>query len=362
MSTVENANGQITKQGTYLIPVVWNKRLLVFFPQIVKKTKVKDPGNPIPVSQSEGKLNVPITKPIDIWEIKMGWSEYRNGKWAQKQVSAEAFSHEPDQGSLPDIVALYKFVPRGVLSPHASFLIDVYRNRQGTEVESLGAFHFSGSQLHKGVYGVKDIVTVRTDFHYITSAITPAPQGVPRIHSLESSVSETIKVVFDSEPYFVDKTTEVIAHFDGKPSKFSHPFAHELLGTLNTGNLDALFDCYLKRTLESSDPPKWKDDAKEAYGENGTLNGKPLYNELNRAYSLYNWEATFHAPVLLVDRLLMSQQFEQALKMCHYVFNPLEKGKGKERFWQFPPFKVVDAETALSHMKNTVKLEDAEDF
>ncbi len=37
---VEDENGRIEKNvnGTYLIPVVWNKRLLVFFPQFMKKT------------------------------------------------------------------------------------------------------------------------------------------------------------------------------------------------------------------------------------------------------------------------------------------------------------------------------------
>lgn len=104
-----------------------------------------------------------------------------------------------------------------------------------------------------------------------------------------------------------------------------------------TGNLDALFNYYLEKMVDSSDSTKLKQDAGEAYGDNGTLNEKRVYDELKRAYSIYNWEATFHGPMLLVDRLLKSQQFEQALKMCHYVFNPLAKGIGKERFWQFPP-------------------------
>src|SRR5262249_21965051 len=86
----------------------------------------------------------------------------------------------------------------------------------------------------------------------------------------------------------------------------------------------------------------------DSYGGNRELiTEKPQYHELKRPYSLYNWEAGFHAPMLLVDRLLKSQQFDQALKMCHYVFNPLEKGAGATRFWQFPPFKEVDAEDVL---------------
>src|SRR5262249_6728173 len=76
----------------------------------------------------------------------------------------------------------------------------------------------------------------------------------------------------------------------------------------------------------------------------------PPYHELKQPYSLYNWEAGFHAPMLLVDRLLKSQQFDQALKMCHYVFNPLAKGDDEKRFWQFPPFKEVDASNVLEKL------------
>ncbi len=33
--------------------------------------------------------------------------------------------------------------------------------------------------------------------------------------------------------------------------------------------------------------------------------------------------------------------------MCHYVFNPLAAGSDKTRFWEFPPFKEVNAENVL---------------
>src|SRR5207253_1975870 len=35
---VENDQGQVAGNGVYLTPVVWNQRLLVFFPQLTKKT------------------------------------------------------------------------------------------------------------------------------------------------------------------------------------------------------------------------------------------------------------------------------------------------------------------------------------
>jgi hypothetical protein len=62
------------------------------------------------------------------------------------------------------------------------------------------------------------------------------------------------------------------------------------------------------------------------------------YNELSRPYSLYNWEIGFHALMTLVDRLLQNQQFDLALKVCHYVFNPLADGPDPRRFWAWRPF------------------------
>ncbi|KAK3311546.1 uncharacterized protein B0T15DRAFT_79577 [Chaetomium strumarium] len=49
-------------------------------------------------------------------------------------------------------------------------------------------------------------------------------------------------------------------------------------------------------------------------------------HEPNNLYSLYNWELGFHAPMLLADRLLKSQKYDEALQVCRFVFNPLGTG------------------------------------
>jgi hypothetical protein len=90
----------------------------------------------------------------------------------------------------------------------------------------------------------------------------------------------------------------------------------------------------------------------DVYGSYINDKGTPSFNELKRAYSLYNWEATFHAPMLLVDRLVKANQFEQALQMCHYILTPFaqgDPGDGK-RFWLFPPFKEIDADNVLQNL------------
>lgn len=41
------------------------------------------------------------------------------------------------------------------------------------------------------------------------------------------------------------------------------------------------------------------------------------------AYSSYNWELFFHAPMLIAQRLTKDQRFEEAMQWYHYIFNPL---------------------------------------
>ncbi|MGH8546688.1 MAG: neuraminidase-like domain-containing protein, partial [Gammaproteobacteria bacterium] len=65
------------------------------------------------------------------------------------------------------------------------------------------------------------------------------------------------------------------------------------------------------------------------------------------AYSLYNWEFFFHAPLLIADRLSKNQRFEEAMRWYHYVFDPtvgsdpsLPEGDraSPARFWKIRPF------------------------
>lgn len=187
------------------------------------------------------------------------------------------------------------------------------------------AFHFTGSQIAKG--NVLASHSISTDFHYTGS----------KIYSLQALDSGAPNL-YNNEPSFDVPQMKVMVKVDkdGQEFNFYHPFAHKLLGKLMVGNLDDLFDYYLKQVPDKAD----------AFG----ADTKSTYHELKRSYSLYNWEAAFHAPMQLVDRLLKSQQFEEALKMCHYVFNPYQKGTDKERFWQFPPFKEVNAKNVLEKL------------
>ena len=352
-------NGQIYANGTYLIPVVWQKRLLIFFPQFMKKTA----PNPTTETKSFDVMAgeaASDNKPIEYWEIKMGWSEYRNGKWTQKQLSTEAIYDKLDtsnppvpQSPLPDIKT-YEFIPRiAGTDGKDGICIDIH----GEDSTLDHAFWFTGSQIKKEK-NLAEYAIEEKSFHWNTfeppSEDTPSSffsmqtidESAPELVGLGVQCQDTTEAVTIYVPPKVQPALLPTVLTDSDAVSFHHSFAHKLLGELSSEKIDGLFD-YLDPDNTINSIP---DDAYGAKDEN--------YHELSRPYALYNWEAAFHAPMLLVETLLNAQQFEQAMKMCHYIFDPQAEGIGTDRFWKFAPFKELDAKDVLEDLFNDLQKKD----
>ncbi len=73
---------------------------------------------------------------------------------------------------------------------------------------------------------------------------------------------------------------------------------------------------------------------------------KDLDFTYNGAYSIYNWEIFFHAPLLIAVHLSQNQKFQDAQNWFHYIFNPTDNSPGPtpERFWKVKPFQYTDVE------------------
>lgn len=335
---------KITDHGTYLIPVVWNQRLLVFFPQFMKKTMPNSNGDNRTFQDIGNNTKPSDNKPVEFWEIKMAWSEYRNGKWTQKQLSTDAlYSQTSPTLGLPPI-NLYEFIPS---LNSDSIVINVHRLVSPDEL-LLGAFWFLGSKIRVGDQLVEGSNWPQTtNFHYI-AATAPNPHATTtRIFSLQTA-GNVLPPLFGNEPFFEDTidnedVDSQMVQFLGKSVPFYHGFSHDLLGTLAGRDLGSLFDYFL--TLPDAALP-------DAFGGYFDADGTKTYNELKAPYALYNWEVGFHSPMLLIDRMLKAQQFEQALKMCQYILSPFAAGSpadGKP-FWQFRPFKKINSENVLQDL------------
>src|SRR5580704_4323302 len=72
------------------------------------------------------------------------------------------------------------------------------------------------------------------------------------------------------------------------------------------------------------------------------------------AYSIYNWELFFHAPLLIAIHLSQNQQFQDAQNWFHTIFDPTDDSDGPTpaRFWKVRPFQYSDAELIQQIMVN----------
>ena len=80
------------------------------------------------------------------------------------------------------------------------------------------------------------------------------------------------------------------------------------------------------------------------------------------AYSIYNWELFFHAPLLIAIHLSQNQKFQDAQRWFHYIFNPADNGPGPtpQRFWKVQPFQYTDVELIQQILVNLSTGQDPE--
>jgi len=354
---VEGSDGKIFNHGTYVAPAVWNNRLLIFFPQFFKKTQpveiiIKETGKPDRKPTVKDLADIPFANdgPSEFWEIKLAWSEFRNNRWTPKQMSKDAIydSEEvlPSGFSLggaveatrtklrTTVISNYLFIPR-IMSATSDLVIDVVRFNT-----VCGAFHFQGSQVMSTSAGIGGVPaqTAWSNFQFNDVA------SEDKLYS-QQAMDNNPPALFTLEPIYDNSPGAAITL---KEDGFTYPFvdavAHQVVSQLATGGLDELFNYYATKIPDDSPTIPRK---QEAFGGSAL---PTVYHELKRAYSLYNWEAAFHVPMLVVDRLVAAQQFDQALKMCHKVLTPFAAGTATDPFWQFPPFREIEAENVLEKL------------
>ncbi len=88
---------QVTIEGDHVMPMIWNRRLYVFWPTFVKKTPPPDH----PASFDPTSKNIPVPDPPSHWQVSLAWTELKHNKWSAKQLSKNAFDIDP-QFFVPD--------------------------------------------------------------------------------------------------------------------------------------------------------------------------------------------------------------------------------------------------------------------
>ncbi|KAI9766290.1 MAG: hypothetical protein M1839_004995, partial [Geoglossum umbratile] len=414
MHEVDPDGKMLPISGSYLKPAVFGDRLFLFLPHVtLKSTPQSDASTKKPQDMASQAVGSNVAGRY--WQIQMGWSEYRNGRWTPKQMSqgtvdvvalqASDFSNPSSASSwegwedgqrFPDISSFRFWVKTTKnVDPNAPDILAITVDRcvrgdgQVEVAIPLGSFEMRGTQLVQG--GPKPLIhtfsgtdyrdrTVPTVFSklpwhvesdsqtlsvtlgnyesywlcgprrrevWLTPPIAPREQGAPQ----KRDIRWTVSFEGSSATFYVQdvanagNTTSYFVYPDVSTNQTTHQvdrFQHVLSPTLvNAATMYDSVDQVYK--LLAATPENYQ------FSAFGKRNGP--FHELSTPYAIYNWELGLHVIMLLMERLLATQQFDLAIKVARYVFDPTADGTGLERCWLFPPFRA----TAI---KGTKSIED----
>jgi len=132
-------------------------------------------------------------------------------------------------------------------------------------------------------------------------------------------------------------------------STFFHPFSCAFLKTVNKYGIPGLLTLLNQeqtndklKAIPRSSGTVFKVQY-EPYASYIAPSTYPLENvdfSTGGAYSIYNWEIFFHIPLLIATSLSQNQQFADAQKWFHYIFNPTSSSADPipQRYWNYLPF------------------------
>ncbi|MGC1121819.1 MAG: neuraminidase-like domain-containing protein [Candidatus Methanofastidiosia archaeon] len=357
-------------EGNHLVPVVYNRRLHLFWPVFREKVVEK-----IPTKENQPE------KPEKYYEIQMAWSEYKDGKWLPKRISNEFIRTPSYTALLPkDCFRFYTFFTEEdndlVISPEC----EVFQEDMTAQyiIPNLKQFKFIGcdKQVETGYYRIirldpdpipgtrnqsmKSVELSNVSTFSLIGGMY-ADTGISILDKTPSTFSVYIPhqwrpYVFSSPFFYEDyrKTFFVVpeslysecvyfARFRFEP--FYHPYVCLLIRQLNRYGIDGLLNPDpdgeapdLRRQMISAEffgsEYKPTDKVVEPYPKD-EFDFSP-----DGSYSLYNCELFFHAPFLIADHLSNNQRFAEAQKWYHYIFDPTDVSDDSypARFWKIKPF------------------------
>lgn len=386
---IENNNGEIIYNGCFVIPVVWKNRLFIFFPQFMRKNWESPLKKKMALSDSANS-STEDSHPLTFWEIKMGWSEYKEGKWSPKQISNNAIyslweldCEEPfhsyiDEDSLiseckanflferekltfspfiePEIIYIQPYyygtsleVTEKLVTPfipqvHGEKVVlqkprfNINRDRKKRAIILSHSFSFDGNRIEKKNNKVSNAIPWWWDLKLVGDVSQKMELNFHReisskyLFSFQKDGNNNVRLF----PNFVDNGNNEVGLGDISYT-FRHNKTRNILGLLRKGEIKEIFDGEIPLSDDS-------------YGSND----KDSYHELKRPYAIYNWEILFHSVALLANNLSNMQRFEEAMTWWHYIFDPINVKGNIKQVWKFLPFRI-DSKNILEKIFSNLK-------
>lgn len=359
---IENEQGEVTNNGAFVIPIVWNGRLFVFFPQFLRKNWTSTLAKQRSASDSGTNSTLEDSEPIPYWEIKMGWSEYKNRRWTPKSISNHAIN-SMDFWATQDwtwgisFVDLDKFVFASFSDKDRIKIQIYYTDRRlmfferatRSDGDTIKAYFFNKTFLPHGTvthlpkafrFNGDSISTDQPAFSFNPEELREDPPrfhyqlitGGNKIFPLQAKGTDNNPADLRTPAFTKTPDSSSVTVNQGVTYNFSYPLTSKLLEVMAKNELERVFDSV----------PLSNDN----YGANGTNQ----YHELKRPYAIYSWETLFHSVALLAEHLSKSQRFEEAMKWWHFIFDPVAVQGNIKYVWNFLPFQVADSENVLARI------------
>jgi hypothetical protein len=144
---ISSVQGSDEKQadGVHLLPVVWNRRLYVFWLVFNLKSKVVSTTS-IAINAGQATVPPPAQK---YWEIKLAWSKYEQGKWSPKQLSDEVLIADRSIFAPPGTSPTLLYLPPSQYRLKAIVTSDNLELHLVLDKTSIGKFYLDN--YHRGV-------------------------------------------------------------------------------------------------------------------------------------------------------------------------------------------------------------------
>ena len=379
-------------EGRHLVPCVLDRRLYLFWP-------IFSEGNSIPPD-----ANQPNQQPQKSWEVRLAWSERKNGRWTPKKASPKItlgpFAGPEDLAS----VSLRALAPDATTPPHPRLRVfcDFQGHRATFELSRVDG-SVSVSPALDALPAPPASPRLAPHLHreyqaYVEDAgdhplVLPVGGGFDRKETiLGATTPGRFRLAYEAGSRFAENYLDIRDPFfyedqerafyvrgrypSHKPNdewlyhfrSFHHPYVNRImLRVSEAGVVEGLLQPSLLNPLHrqrTSAAPFGPEYQPTAY-VNPELPREIFEFDYSGAYASYNWELFFHLPLLIAQRLSRNQRFEEAQRWFHTVFNPLYSPStdplalavvaalgiekpAPQRFWHFAPFYAYDLSDPLS--------------
>lgn len=151
--------------------------------------------------------------------------------------------------------------------------------------------------------------------------------------------------VFSIQPEIGNNNTTL--QFNITP--FYHPYSKLFIRELNRYGVKGILNRDIQVHPETIAPENHFDFNAKYNPQNGayTSNNTEIVDfAFGGAYSVYNWELFFHAPLYIACKLSENQKFEDSMNWFHSIFNPMDTStsSGTQKFWVTKPFYQLSAD------------------